>query len=75
MRAWLAMKEPRESSGSRRRDHLVEPLFGALGKADEEARHKESAPESVAGPRGASKRAWLWGLVPLAWLLVRWLRS
>jgi hypothetical protein len=67
------MEERGDSSGRRRRDELVEPLFGGLKDADPEAGHKESAPASVAGTRGALSPARLCGLLALAALLAWWL--
>jgi len=57
----------------RRRDSLVEPLFGGLEGADEGSAQKESAPSSSDGSRGVLSRARLLWLVALASLLAWWL--
>jgi len=67
------MKDERGSGERRRRDSLVEPLFGGLEGADEGLEQKESAPESVEGSRGALSLARLVWLLALASLLAWWL--
>ena len=67
------MEERREPQERRRRDSLVEPLFGGLEGADDGSEQKESAPESVDGSQGASSRARLLWLLALASLLAWWL--
>ena len=67
------MEEQRDPEERRRRDAIVEPLFGGLEDADAEAEHEKNAPESVAGSRGASFPARLWWLLALVSLLAWWL--
>ena len=68
-----SMEERRDSEERRRRDAIVEPLFGGLEEADEGALEEESAPESVDGSRGASFLSRLLWLFAFASLLVWWL--
>lgn len=68
-----SMEERRDSEERRRRDAIVEPLFGGLKGADEGTLEEESAPESVDRSRGASFLSRLFWLFAFASLLVWWL--
>jgi len=67
--------EEERGEDRRRRDSIVEPLFGGLEGAEEETGQKESAPESVEGSRGALSLARLLWLLALASLVAWWLFS
>jgi len=66
------MEEQRGEEDRRRRDSIVEPIFGGLEGADEGAVQKKSAPESIE-PWGASSLVRLFWLLALASLVAWWL--
>jgi len=68
------MGEERGTEDRRRRDSIVEPLFGGLEGADEGTAKKESAPESIE-PRGASSLLRLFWLLAVASLVVWWFQA
>lgn len=66
------MEERRESEERRRRDAIVEPLFGGLEDADGQPEQEKSTPESVSGSRGASSSSRRWWLFALAASFLVW---